>query len=90
MSKIFVFISGVLIFIFSQCSTEKESGQSYLNGTWDAEWFLVDEDMQKMFSTAEITMNGQVVFGEDKMAEITAFGFNGCVFASDTARNNEL
>lgn len=86
MRFIFIVISGVLLF-FSQCSLEKDTNQSYLNGTWDAEWFLVDEDMQQMFTAREITMNGYVVFDQNMMAEITAFGFEGCVFASDTAMN---
>ena len=84
MRLIFIVISGVLLF-FIQCSSEKDTSQSYLNGTWDAEWFLVDEDMQKMFSATEIKMNGHVVFDQDMMAEITAFVFEGCIFASDTA-----
>jgi hypothetical protein len=88
MSKIFSIISGVLIFIFSQCTSEKESQRSYLDGTWEAEWLLVDEDMQQMFSPSEISMNGQVVFDENKMAEITAYGFEGCVFTADTAKNH--
>ena len=86
MRLIFIVISGVILF-FVQCSSERDTNQSYLYGTWEAEWFLVDEDMQKMFSTTEITMYGHVVFDHNKMAEITAFGFEGCVFASDTAMN---
>jgi len=87
MRIIFSIFSGVLLFIFSQCSLEKESNQSYLDGTWEAEWLLVDEDMRTMFSPTEIAMNGHVVFDKNMTAEITAFGFKGCVFASDTAKN---
>jgi hypothetical protein len=87
MRLIFIVFSGVLLF-FGQCSSKKETSHSYLNGTWEAEWFLVDEDMQKMFSVEEITMNGHVIFDQNRMAEITAFGFEGCVFASDTAKNH--
>jgi hypothetical protein len=86
MRLIFIIISGVLLF-FIQCTSERDTSQSYLHGTWDAEWYLVDEDMQQMFSATEITMYGHVVFDQDEKAEITAFGFEGCVFASDTAMN---
>ena len=59
----------------------------YFTGTWEAEWYLVDEHMLETFSKSEITMNGLVIFYPDQFVEITAYGFEGCVFASDTARN---
>jgi len=82
--RVFILLGIVHLF---QCTSEKDSTSSYIDGAWKAEWFLVDKEMQKMFSVTEISMNGQVVFDQNNMAEITAFGFEGCVFASDTAKN---
>lgn len=87
MRRFFIIISGVLVLIFNQCTPEKESEANYFAGSWDAEWYLADETMHGMFSKSEITMNGQIVFDQNQFVEITAYGFEGCVFASDTARN---
>ena len=87
MRRFFIVISGVLILLFNNCVPEKDPNRSYFEGLWKAEWFLNDGKMQNMFSTDQITMNGQVFFNEDKTVEITAYGFEGCVFAADTAKN---
>ena len=87
MRRFFVIISGVLVLIFNQCAPERESEINYFTGTWEAEWYLIDKDMHGMFSESEITMNGQVVVDQDQNVDIIAYGFEGCVFASDTARN---
>ena len=87
MRRFFITISGVLVLIFNQCTPEKDSEADYFTGTWKAEWYLVDEQMHGSFTRSEITMNGLVEFYENQSIEITAYGFEGCVFASDTARN---
>ena len=87
MRRFFIIISGVLVLIFNQCAPERESEANYFTGTWDAKWYLIDEDMHGMFSESDITMNGKVVVDKDQTMEIIAYGFEGCVFASDTARN---
>ena len=87
MRRFFIIISGVLVLIFNQCEPEKGSEADYFTGTWEAEWYLVDENMLGSFSKSEITMNGWVVFDQDQSVEIMAYGFEGCVFASDTASN---
>ena len=87
MRRFFIIISGVLVLIFNQCAQERESDVNYFTGTWEAEWYLVDEDMHGLFSESEITMKGLVVIDQDQAVEIIAYGFEGCVFASDTATN---
>ena len=87
MRRFFIVISGVLSLLFNECTTEKEQDSSYFEGTWNAEWFLTDKEIHSMFTPEEITMHGQVFFKEDMTVEITAFGFEGCVFAADTATN---
>ena len=88
MRRFFVIISGVVVLIFNQCTNPgRESEISYFDGVWQAEWYLLDEAMHSLVSESDITMNGQVVFKEDQSVEITAYGFEGCVFAADTARN---
>lgn len=87
MRRFFIIISGVLGLIFNQCAPEKESEANYFTGIWDAEWYLIDEDMHGLFSESEIKMNGQVIVDQDHTVEIIAYGFEGCVFASDTASN---
>jgi hypothetical protein len=87
MRRFFIIISGVLVLILNQCAPERESEANYFTGTWQAEWYLIDEDMHGIFSESEIIMNGQVVIDQYQTVEIVAYGFEGCVFASDTARN---
>ena len=87
MRRFFIIISGVLVLIFNQCAPERESEANYFTGIWDAKWYLIDKDMHGMFSESEITMDGQVVVDKDRTMEIIAYGFEGCVFASDTASN---
>ena len=87
MRRFFIVISGVLSLLFNECTTEKEQDSSYFEGAWNAEWFLKDKEIHSMFSPEEITMHGQVFFKEDMTVEITAYGFEGCVFAADTATN---
>ncbi len=87
MRRFFIIISGVLLLTFNHCAPEKESEENYFTGTWEAEWYFVDEDMHGMFSESDLTMTGQVIIEQDHEVEIIAFGFEGCVFASDTARN---
>jgi len=87
MRRFFIIISGVLVLTFNQCAPEKESEENYFTGTWEAQWYLIGKDMHGMFSESDITMNGQVVIDRDQTVEIIAYGFEGCVFASDTAMN---
>jgi hypothetical protein len=87
MRRFFIIISGVLVLIFNQCAPEGGSESDYFTGTWEAEWYLLDEHVLETFSKSEITMKGQVVFHRSQSVEITAYGFEGCVFASDTASN---
>ena len=87
MRRFFITISGVLVLIFNQCMPEKDSEADYFTGTWKVEWYLVDEQMHGSFTRSEITMNGLIEFYDNQSIEITAYGFEGCVFASDTAKN---
>lgn len=87
MRRFLIVISGVLLFLLYQCKTGKDPSGSYFDGEWQAQWLLLDDEIRQMFSEADITMNGRVVFHDGEHVEITAFGFEGCVFASDTARN---
>jgi hypothetical protein len=87
MRRFFIIISGVLVLTFNQCAPEKESEEDYFAGTWEAQWYLIDEDMHGIFAESDIKMNGQVVIARDHTVEIIAYGFEGCVFASDTATN---
>lgn len=87
MRRFLLVISGVFVFLFYQCTTGKDPSGSYFEGEWEAQWLLLDDEIRQMFSEADITMSGRVVFQEGAQVEITAYGFEGCVFASDTARN---
>jgi hypothetical protein len=80
-----LFFLGVLQLF--QCTSEEDSANSYIDGTWKAEWLLTDDSMKEMFSASEITMDGELIFNENNIVKITAYGFDGCVFASDTATN---
>lgn len=81
-----IFLVGILLSL-NQCVPEKDTSHKEIDGKWQAEWLLIDEEMNKMFSPEEITMRGEVIFDEKEEVRITAFGFQGCIFAPDTATN---
>ena len=55
-----------------------------LVGEWTAHWETTLEDSLMEISEEGLRMNGRIVFKPDGTAEISAYGFKGCIFSDDT------
>jgi len=86
MRNIFSVIGAVFLIILFQC-TSKENANSSIEGSWNAEWLLMDNSLADIYPPENLIMNGEILFNPSNSANIKAFGYEGCVFASDTAEN---
>lgn len=88
MRRSLIIFSGVVAFLFYRCISEKKDiDHSYFDGKWEAEWLFTDSEMRDMFMESALSMQGEVIFDQQQLVEITAYGFEGCIFAVDTATN---
>ncbi len=55
-----------------------------LIGDWDALWITELDDSLIEISENGLRMNGKITFMPDGKAEISAYGFKGCIFSDDT------
>lgn len=67
------------------CQSEKKPLDSF-TGAWNAHWTVEDTDELSDLDSSLLRMNGQLVFSPDGKVEISAFGFDGCIFSEDTAK----
>lgn len=63
------------------------SKEDMLIGSWAAEWNTPAEAYPVSAESAQFHMNGRVDFHEDGTVKIMAYGYNGCIFMSDTMTN---
>jgi hypothetical protein len=83
---IVVFIS---VFIFS-CGTSSKDGEKKANkleGDWTAKWSTDPASFGEIEGISDYTMNGKFIFTDQKL-NIKAYGFEGCVFSTDTLDHN--
>ena len=78
-------ISG-LLFLMNSCGPEK-SKEDLIVGDWNARWEAKPDESLPDLGGENLKMNGLVKFMEDGQVEICAYGFDGCIFSSDTLRN---
>jgi len=68
------------------CDTKK-SKEEVIIGEWKAHWQTkADENMPEL-NGENLNMNGLIKFMENGQVEISAFGYEGCIFSDDTLRN---
>ena len=58
-----------------------------LQGEWNAEWSMEASDLTTDIAPENLNMSGIYNFFDDNTAEITAYGYSGCLFCSDTLTN---
>lgn len=68
------------------CNSSKKSGKESIVGEWSAEWTTIPEAFPAM-EDRQLSMNGKLVFDEQGHVQISAYGFPGCIFSSDTILN---
>ena len=84
-SKLILLFFSIALII--SCSDEKNNSGYELSGSWKANWYLSDENLETFFTSDQMNMQGEVNFINDKQVSIKAYGFNGCAFTPDTTVN---
>lgn len=85
MNKVASVIFGLVVSIsFTGC--HKDPSEKIL-GKWDVTWEAQGEDF-KTYEPYQRVMHGQMKFDKDGEVEITAYGFDKCVFSVDTLKNS--
>jgi hypothetical protein len=85
LSKVILFFAVVLVTIYG-CNSNK-SKQQEIVGEWKAYWKTAPDDQLSEINEENLKMNGVINFMEDGKVEISAFGYEGCIFSSDTLKN---
>lgn len=67
------------------CTTSREvTNQSSLAGKWKARWDTDPAAFPGVQDISVFTMDGYFEFTEEGDVTVTAFGFPGCIFSTDT------
>ena len=82
----FFSVSASILFLVMNCSEKKSENKAIL-GEWNAEWETNGKDLPKTADERNLHMDGKIHFYDDGTVEISAFGYHGCIFSSDTLRN---
>jgi len=77
--------SFLLVFMFG-CNSEKNK-QDEILGIWQAHWETKFDDNMPELSSEHLKMNGIINFMSDGKVEISAYGYDGCIFSDDTLNN---
>lgn len=67
-----------------------EENQDFMLGSWDAVWKSNGDAFSLNNRSESMSMNGKIEFRENGRVQIKAYGFQGCIFLSDTMANELL
>lgn len=73
-------------FILEGCGS-MQSKKELIVGEWTAHWETVPDESLPGIAGENLKMNGAINFRESGKVEISAYGFQGCIFSDDTMRN---
>lgn len=79
-------ILSVLIFTLNACGPEK-SKEEIIVGEWNAHWETKPDESFPDMKDEHLKMDGIIKFANDGKVEISAYGFDGCIFSDDTLTN---
>jgi hypothetical protein len=83
--KFSLLITGIYFF---SCERRNENKENLLVGSWEAVWETDSAGFPEQVNRNDCRMRGKVAFSSDGLAEIRAYGFEGCVFMTDTMTNS--
>lgn len=83
--KFSLIISVFSLSIFG-CSPQKSQEEKIL-GQWQAHWVTEADESLPGLEGDNLHMNGFITFMDDGKVEISAFGYDGCIFSDDTLNN---
>ncbi|MEM8895351.1 MAG: hypothetical protein AAGC88_12285, partial [Bacteroidota bacterium] len=73
-----------IISLVSSCSSkENEQKTSVYQGSWQAQWDTDPASFPEVSDASIFSMNGNFTFEGDQVT-VTAQGFPGCIFSTDT------
>ncbi len=85
MRLLFLIIATSLVW---SCSNKNsDESESLLIGTWNAQWITDPASFPGVSDIKSYSMDGEITFYPDSV-EISAYGFPGCIFSSDTLRHS--
>jgi len=84
--RVSIILISTAMFSIYGCNSNK-SKQQELVGEWKAYWETTADDQIPGVSEENLKMDGFINFMENGKVEISAFGYEGCIFSSDTLKN---
>ena len=81
-----IVILASIIFSLHACGPEK-SKEEIILGEWNAHWETTPDESFPDIKDEHLKMNGIIRFADDGKVEISAYGFDGCIFSDDTLTN---
>ena len=76
----------ILAIATAACDAKKTREQEII-GEWKAHWETSLEEGMPALSEDNLKMNGLIIFRPDGKVDISAFGYEGCIFSDDTLTN---
>ena len=74
------------LFLSQGCSTNRTK-EEIIIGKWMAHWETKTDESLPGIDGKSLKMNGEIQFMENGKVEISAFGYEGCIFSEDTLNN---
>lgn len=84
--RLTVSVLSIIIFILGGCSQEKNKSETIV-GEWNAYWETKPDESLPGLDGDNLKMNGIINFMDNGKVEISAFGYDGCIFSDDTLKN---
>lgn len=76
-----------VLFLFVTGCSSKKSKNDTLIGEWNAHWETTADESLPGIDGDNLKMNGDIKFMNNGKVEISAYGFDGCIFSDDTLKN---
>lgn len=77
----------LFIILFSLGCSSNRPKEEIIIGKWKAHWETKADESLPGIDGESLKMNGEFQFMENGKVEISAFGFEGCIFSDDTLYN---
>ncbi|MGL1889577.1 MAG: hypothetical protein OCD76_23890 [Reichenbachiella sp.] len=78
----------LLGFSMAACTGTKENTTNEMDATmigdWNVQWITSPDESMSTDEPINLTMNGKMLIKEDKTITIEAYGYQGCIFGTDT------
>lgn len=84
--SIVISVLPILFFTLDACEFKK-SKEEIIVGEWNAHWETLPDESLPGIDGNDLKMNGAINFRDNGIVEISAFGFQGCIFSDDTMNN---